>query len=322
MHGPSIAARATRPTSPSKHSANMFAAGGGLPRAGASSNGGWKCRPKWAARKYSGPGIECRWVSLRSTHPMVSCNVAEKFTCSGESMNWDSTVDVLVVGSGNGGMTAAVCCHEMGAKNVLVIEKGEKYGGTSSYSGGGIWVPCSHYTKEAGAVDSLEEAREYVKHAIPEGLVDPAMLDAYIQNGPEMLRFMHDRTRVRYESLEHYPDYYSDLPGAKNGHRSHEPEPVDMTLLGDEAQHLMPVHPMMRFLGRIGITQVEAALLYVQAPGWKSMIAKMMLAYVTDIPQRFKTKIHRRLTCGSAGVARLRLSMMDRNIPLWRKTRM
>ncbi|HTJ64347.1 MAG TPA: FAD-binding protein, partial [Alphaproteobacteria bacterium] len=129
-------------------------------------------------------------------------------------------------------------------------------------------------------------------------------------------------TQVRYESLEHYPDYYSDLPGAKNGHRSHEPEPVDMTLLGDEAQHLMPVHPMMRFLGRIGITQVEAALLYVQAPGWKSMIGKMLFDYVTDIPQRLKTKIHRRLTCGSAGVARLRLSMMDRNIPLWRKTRL
>ena len=88
-------------------------------------------------------------------------------------MNWDQTVDVLVVGSGNGGMTAAVCCHEMGAKNVLLIEKGEKYGGTSSYSGGGIWVPCSHYTIEAGAEDSLAEARDYLSHAIPAGSVDP-----------------------------------------------------------------------------------------------------------------------------------------------------
>jgi 3-oxosteroid 1-dehydrogenase len=237
-------------------------------------------------------------------------------------MNWDSTVDVLVVGSGNGGMTAALCAYEMGAKNVLVIEKGDKYGGTSSYSGGGIWVPCSHYTIEAGAEDSLAEAREYLAHAIPEGAVEPAMLDAYIESGPEMLRFMHDRTWVRYESLEHYPDYYSELPGAKNGHRSHEPAPVDMSLLGDEAQHLMPVHPMMRFLGRVGITQVEAQLLYVQAKGWKSMIGKMLLSYALDIPWRFKTKIARRLTCGSAGVARLRISMMDRNMPLWRNTRL
>ena len=113
-------------------------------------------------------------------------------------MNWDSTVDVLVVGSGNGGMTAAVCCHEMGTKNVLVIEKGDKYGGTSSYSGGGIWVPCSHYTIEAGGQDSLAEAREYLRHTVPEGSVDPAMLDAYVESGPDMLRFLHDRTQVRY----------------------------------------------------------------------------------------------------------------------------
>ena len=152
--------------------------------------------------------------------------------------------------------------------------------------------------------------------------MDPAMLDAYIESGPEMLRFLHDRTRVRYESLAHYPDYYSDLPGAKVGHRSHEPAPVDMSLLGDEAEHLMPVHPMMRFLGRIGITQVEAQLLYVQAKGWKSMIGKMLLSYATDFPWRFKSKVARRLTCGSAGVARLRISMMDRNMPLWRNTRL
>src|SRR5215475_634067 len=113
-------------------------------------------------------------------------------------MNWDSTVDVLVVGSGNGGMTAAVCCHEMGAKNVLVVEKGAKYGGTSSYSGGGIWIPCSHYTKEAGAEDSIEEAREYLRQTVPADSVEPEMIDAYLEAGPQMLRFLHDRTQVRY----------------------------------------------------------------------------------------------------------------------------
>jgi 3-oxosteroid 1-dehydrogenase len=52
------------------------------------------------------------------------------------------------------------------------------------------------------------------------------------------------------------------------------------------------------------------------------MIGKMLLGYATDFPWRFKSKIARRLTCGSAGVARLRLSMIDRNMPLWRKTRL
>jgi 3-oxosteroid 1-dehydrogenase len=237
-------------------------------------------------------------------------------------MHWDKTVDVLVVGSGNGGMTAALCCYEMGVKDVLLIEKGAKFGGTSSTSGGGIWIPCSHYTIEAGGQDSPEEAREYLRQTIPVESVEPAMLDAYVESGPEMLRFLHDRTQVRYESLAHYPDYYTDLPGSKQGHRSHEPAPVMMDQLGDEAEHLMPVHPMMRFLGRIGITQVEAQVMTVQQPGWKSLLGKMMLDYVTDFPWRLKHKIGRRLTCGSAGVARLRLSMMDRDIPLLLNTKL
>ena len=58
-------------------------------------------------------------------------------------MNWDREVDVLVVGTGNGGLTAAVCNWEMGTKDVLIIEKQDKVGGTSATSGGGIWIPNS-----------------------------------------------------------------------------------------------------------------------------------------------------------------------------------
>ena len=53
-------------------------------------------------------------------------------------MNWDREVDVLVVGTGNGGLTAAVCNWEMGTKDVLIIEKQDKVGGTSATSGGGF----------------------------------------------------------------------------------------------------------------------------------------------------------------------------------------
>ena len=52
--------------------------------------------------------------------------------------NWDREVDVLVAGTGNGGLTAALCNWEMGATDVLLIEKGHKVGGTSATSGGGI----------------------------------------------------------------------------------------------------------------------------------------------------------------------------------------
>ncbi len=237
-------------------------------------------------------------------------------------MQWDKTVDVLVVGSGNGGLTASLCLYEMGAKDVLVIEKGAKYGGTSSYSGGGIWIPCNHYAKAAGADDSLAEAAQYLDLTIPKDLVDPAMLDAYLNTAPEMLKFLHDRTQVRYETLEHYPDYFTDLPGSKSGHRSLEPEPVMMDKLGAEADNLMLGHPMMTMMGKITITQVEARKLVAQLQGWGKLIAKMLFEYVTDFPWRFKSSFGRRLACGSAGIARLRLSMMDRNLPLWLNTKL
>ena len=94
--------------------------------------------------------------------------------------SWDHTVDAVVVGSGNGGLTAALTCYEQGLKDVLVVEKGELYGGTSGQSGGGIWIPANHYALAEGAQDSAEEAREYLRHTLPEGVVDDAMLDQYL----------------------------------------------------------------------------------------------------------------------------------------------
>ena len=116
---------------------------------------------------------------------------------------WDREVDVLVAGTGNGGLTAVLCNWEMGCKDILIIEKGTKVGGTSATSGGGIWVPNSHYAKAAGAEDSREAAKAYLTNTLFGEDVPEALIDAYLENGPKMLRFLHDRTDVRYESLEH-----------------------------------------------------------------------------------------------------------------------
>tara|TARA_B100000902_G_scaffold16813_2_gene20185 strand:+ start:38 stop:1264 length:1227 start_codon:yes stop_codon:yes gene_type:complete len=74
---------------------------------------------------------------------------------------------------------------------------------------------------------------------------------------------------------------------------------------------------MMHLAGVIGITQVEAALLVGQQPGWWKDVFKLFLAYICDIPWRLRDKFHRRLATGCAGVARLRASLLDRDIPLW-----
>jgi len=235
---------------------------------------------------------------------------------------WDYSFDVVVVGSGNGGMTAALCSYEMGTKDVLVVEKSNLYGGTSSISGGGVWIPGNRYAKAAGAEDSAEKAKTYLRQLITEEEVPEYQLDAYLENGPKMVDFLHNRTRVRYVTLEHYPDYYTNLDGSMAGHRSMEPETFNADQLGEEWRNLRRTHPMMHLGGRIGFTQVEAALLVGQQPGWWKTALKLVVDYVLDLPWRVKDKFHRRLATGCAGVARLRASMLDRDIPLWLNTAM
>ena len=114
--------------------------------------------------------------------------------------NWDHSVDVLVVGSGNGAMTAALSCYEMGVTDVLLLEKSELVGGTSATSGGGVWIPNNRYAKAAGAQDSIADAKQYLLNTTPEGAVPEEMVDAYLENGPKMVEFLHQRSDVRYET--------------------------------------------------------------------------------------------------------------------------
>ena len=235
---------------------------------------------------------------------------------------WDREVDILIAGTGNGGLTAAVCNWEMGTKDLLVIEKADKVGGTSATSGGGIWIPNNHYAREAGASDSPEDARKYLMSTLFGEDVPEELIDNYIENGPKMLQFLHDCSDVRYESLEHYPDYYTNVEGAREGHRSLEPAPIMASELGDNWRNMTWTHHMMRLFNRIHFTQTEAHTLMVQLPGWKKLTAKLIWDYIKDIPWRLKTPISRRLACGSAGVARLYLSVLKRNIPIELKTRL
>ncbi|MFS1523130.1 FAD-binding protein [Microbulbifer sp. 2304DJ12-6] len=234
-----------------------------------------------------------------------------------QNNQWDESVDVVVVGTGNGGLTSALCNKLMGAGDVLILEKSAKIGGTSATSGGGIWIPCSHYAKQAGAKDSLSEAQEYLNQTLAGEDVPPKLVTAYLENGPKMLKFLHDKTHVRYESLGQYPDYYTTLSGAKHGHRSLEPLPINASELGDDYRKLTYTHHMMRLFGVIHFTQVEAHLLATKLPGYQKVLGRIIWDYIKDIPWRLKTRISRRLCCGSAGIARLFLSTKQAGIPIW-----
>jgi 3-oxosteroid 1-dehydrogenase len=130
---------------------------------------------------------------------------------------WQSTYDVVVVGTGAGALTGAITAEKNGMKT-LVIEKLPTWGGSSAYSGGGLWIPNNFLMKEAGCLDSEEEALEYMEACIED--VGPASSrarkEAYVRNAPVMVEMLRE-LGFKWVRAERYPDYYPTLPGGKTG---------------------------------------------------------------------------------------------------------
>ncbi|GGU72744.1 3-ketosteroid-delta-1-dehydrogenase [Pseudomonas laurentiana] len=226
--------------------------------------------------------------------------------------------DVIVVGSGAGAMTSAVFLADQGF-SVLIVEKSDKYGGTSAISGGGIWIPNNHYFARQGGNDSFELAMRYLKAAAGEH-VDDARLQAYLDNAPKMIEALTRTSRVRYAVAAKYPDYYPHLPGSLPGGRTLDPELFDTSVLGEELDNLRKPSPSTLLMGRIAWTARHAHKAMARSFGWRWLIMGLMLRYKLDFKWRRKSKFDRRAALGSSLVASLRRSLMDRNVPLWLNT--
>ncbi|MBF8701361.1 FAD-binding protein [Pseudomonas putida] len=223
--------------------------------------------------------------------------------------------DVIVVGSGAGAMTSAVFLADQGF-SVLVLEKSDKFGGTSAISGGGIWIPNNHYFARLGGNDSMEQARRYLDAAAGDQ-VDPARLQAYLDNAPKMIEALTRCSRVRYAVAAKYPDYYPHLPGALPGGRTLDPELFDSSLLGAELDNLRKPSPSTLLMGRIAWTARDAHKAMARGFGWRLLILRLMLRYKLDFKWRRRSRFDRRAALGSSLVCSLRRSLMDRDVPLW-----
>lgn len=232
---------------------------------------------------------------------------------------WDRYTDVLVVGSGGGGLTAAIVAADSGAK-VMVIEKSKLFGGSTATSGGVIWIPNSNLADPALHQDSAEEALSYIG-ALTEGLVPAEQIRAFVENAPAMLDYMTKATDVRYVSIP-YTDYHAELPGGKLGYRSHMPISLDGRVLGDDLEHLRRNHPSSMLFGKISWTAEEAGPLLARAKGWWRILLRLLARYYLDIGQRLRSPRDRFLVGGNALIARLKMSLDKRGVAIERNTRL
>jgi succinate dehydrogenase/fumarate reductase flavoprotein subunit len=222
--------------------------------------------------------------------------------------------DVVVVGSGAAGMTAALTAHKAGL-SVLIVEKEPVFGGTSARSGGWLWIPGNPLAAREGLSDNLDDARAYLNSEAG-NYFNPRNVDAFLEHGPGMVAFLERETSVRFFLGREFPDYHSEVQGASQGGRSIGTEPFDGRMLGPRIDQLRRPLKETTFLGMsIGSgTEIRHFFNVTRSIVSAAYVAKILARYAWDVA-RYRRGT--RLTNGNALIARLAKSVFDLGIPLW-----
>lgn len=233
-----------------------------------------------------------------------------------ESVDWNYQFDVVVVGSGAGGMTAALIAQDLGL-STLVIEKSSLIGGTTAVSAGVIWIPNNPQMKALDYPDSTEEALRYLEETIGE-YANEEKIRAYIESGPRVVSYLERYSKIAFRAAP-LPDYYSNLPGGKDKYRALDPKPISARELEGDIKLLRPPHPQIVVAG-LTFTTREVGTILRKEKGWMKLLLSQALKQYCDLPWRLKHKFSPRLTLGNALMARCLLSLRERDVPIWINT--
>jgi 3-oxosteroid 1-dehydrogenase len=224
---------------------------------------------------------------------------------------WDSTVDLVIVGSGGGGMVAALAAADAGA-SAVVLEKLELVGGSTAMSGGIAWVPNNPVMRADGVPDSYEDAMAHFEAVV--GDVGPASSlerrHAFLTAGPEMVSFLQERG-VRFVHCPGYSDYYSSMKGGHENGRGIEPVPFDGRALGEWLEKLQP--GLAKSLGLAVMTNEARFLSHYN----RSMRAFAVSARVVFRTYAARLRRQALLTNGASLVAQMLLIAVDRGVRIW-----
>ncbi|MFD4267202.1 FAD-binding protein [Rhodococcus sp. NPDC058481] len=183
-------------------------------------------------------------------------------------IQWNETCDVLVVGSGGGGVTGAYTAAREGL-SVILVEATDKFGGTTAYSGGGgVWFPCNPVLQRAGTDDTIEDALEYY-HAVVGDRTPRELQDAYVRGGAPLIEYLEADEHLKFEMLP-WPDYFGKAPKARlDGQRHTMPTPLPVS----EAPELREVVRGPLDTDRLGNPQPDDYFI-----GGRALIARFLKA--------------------------------------------
>lgn len=228
-------------------------------------------------------------------------------------MSADETFDVVVIGSGAAGLSAALTASILGL-SVVVVEKAATLGGSTAISGGAVWVPDHPHLAAVGLTESRADVLAYLGAMLGNRL-KPGMVGAFLDRGPEMVAFLEKHTELRLIPRAISPDYHPDLPGAAPGGRTLDPAPFDGRRLGAAFRRLrVPLKEFLVFGGMmVNRKDIDTLLGATKSPGNFWGTAKLLARYGLD---RLAHPRGTRLLMGNALAARLLKSALDRAIPL------
>jgi succinate dehydrogenase/fumarate reductase flavoprotein subunit len=145
-------------------------------------------------------------------------------------VDWNDEVDVLVAGSGAGLAGAYTAARE--GLSVTVVEATDKFGGTTAYSGGGMWYPVNPVLRRAGVDDTFEDALTYYR-AVVGDRTPRELQETYLRGGPELIEYLEKDPNFEFTPLP-WPDYFGKAPKASlEGRRHMTPSPLPAAALGD-----------------------------------------------------------------------------------------